>query len=401
MRFMFDTDEAFSFETLRAVGYSVYGGADIGEVMATAARITPGDAESWYREWRALADRIATIADKSAGDGHAASASSAYLRASNYYRTAEFFLRDDPSNDPRVADTSARAIETFRAAPEIQANWTRVGIPYEGIELEGYYLNSSGDQPGPTLLAHGGYDSTVEELFFTVGEAARRRGWNCLIFEGPGQGTALRVNKLPFRYDWEAVVTPVVDFAINLRGVDPHRIALIGMSMGGYLAPRAAAFEHRIAACIAYDGVFNMSAAFNQAAAPPGSQLPEFDSEQSIAALDRLIAHRAQAPSSQRWAVSNALWVFKSGTAKEFIHEVSAYDLTGVADKITCPTLVCQAENDHFFSGQPQMLYDALRSPKTLLQFTAAEGAEEHCHVGALTLFHQRMFDWLDETLAS
>jgi pimeloyl-ACP methyl ester carboxylesterase len=401
MRFMFDTDEAFSFETLRAVGYAPYGGADIGEVMATAARITPGDPESWYQEWLALADRIAVIADKSAADGHAASASSAYLRASNYYRTAEFFLRDDPWNDPRVADTSTRAIETFRAAPEIQAQWTRVGIPYEGIELEGYYLNSSGDEPGRTLLAHGGYDSTVEELFFTVGEAARRRGWNCLIFEGPGQGTALRRNKLPFRYDWEAVVTPVVDFAVNLRGVDPERIALIGMSMGGYLAPRAAAFEHRIAACIAYDGVFNMAASFNKAATPPGSPLPDFDSEQSVAALDRLIAHRAEAPSSPRWAVSNALWVFNSATAREFIDEISNYDLTDVAGQISCPTLVCEAEKDHFFSGQPQMLYDALHCPKTLLKFTAAEGAEEHCHVGALTLFHQRMFDWLDETLAS
>ena len=197
-----------------------------------AERVKPGDGESWYREWRALADRIA-IADECAADGRAASASSAYLRASNYYRTAEFFLRDDPWNDARVADTSARAIETFRSAPEIQARWARLRIPYEGIQLEGYYLNVSGDDRGPTLLAHGGFDSTVEEMFFAVGEAARRHGWNCLIFEGPGQGAALRVDKLPFRYDWEAVVTPVVDVAINLRGIDPERIALLGMSIGG------------------------------------------------------------------------------------------------------------------------------------------------------------------------
>jgi dienelactone hydrolase len=363
--------------------------------MATAARITPDDWESWYQEWRALADRIATIADKSAADRHAASASSAYLRASNYYRTAEFFLRDNPSNDPRVADTSARAIETFRAAPEVQAQWTRVGIPYEGIELEGYYLNSSGDEPGRTLLAHGGYDSTVEELFFTVGEAARRRGWNCLIFEGPGQGSALRVNKLPFRHDWEAVVTPVVDFAINLRGVDPERIALLGMSMGGYLAPRAAAFEHRISACIAYHGVFNFAAAL------PEPQARELDSKQWLAAMDNLFAHRAEAPSSLRWALSNAVWTLGVATAQELIDEFSKYDLTEVADQITCPTLVCEAESDHFFSGQPRMLYESLHCPKTFVTFTAAEGAEEHCHVGALTLFHQRMFDWLDDTLGS
>jgi dienelactone hydrolase len=376
MRFIFDTDESFSFETLRAVGYTVYGGADIGEVITTAERITPGDTEAWYREWRALADRVADIADKCAAGGHAVSASSAYLRASNYYRTAEFFLRDDPWNDPRAAETSARAIETFRSAPEIQAHWTRVGIPYEGIELEGYYLNVSGDDPGPTLLAHGGFDSTVEEMFFAVGEAARRHGWNCLIFEGPGQGTALRHHKLPFRHDWEAVVTPVVDFALNLRGVDPERIALLGMSMGGYLAPRAAAFEHRIAACIAYDGILNFAAGV-AAVVLPEPQEPELDSTQRVAALDNLIAHRAQAPTQLRWAVSNALWTMGVATGQEFIDE------------------------DQFLKGQPAMLYEALHCPKTFVAFTAAEGAGEHCHEGAMTLFHQRLFDWLDDTLRS
>jgi dienelactone hydrolase len=384
MRFMFDTDESFSFETLRAVGYTVYGGADIGEVMATAVRITPGDWESWHREWKALADRIAGIADDCAAKGHSVSANSAYLRASNYYRTSEFFLRDDPVNDPRVAATSARAIEMFRAAPEVQKNWTQVGIPYEGIELTGYYLNVSGDEPGPTLVAHGGYDSTVEELFFSVGDAARQHGWNCLIFEGPGQGAALRTHKLPFRYDWEAVVTPVLDFAVNLRGVDAGRIALIGMSMGGYLAPRAAAFDERIAACVAYDGVFNFAAAL-----PP------------VSAVDEIMAHPADAPTSLRWGVLNGLWTLGVSTPQELADEFAKYDLSAVVEQITCPTLVCDAENDQFFKEQPQLLYDALRCPKTLLKFTAAEGAEEHCHEGALTLFHQRLFDWLDDTLVS
>jgi len=93
--------------------------------------------------------------------------------------------------------------------------------------------------------------------------------------------------------------------------------------------------------------------------------------------------------------------VFAITTAQELADEFSKLDLTEVVDQISCPTLVCEAEKDHFFSGQPQKLYDALRCPKTLLTFTAAEGAEEHCHVGALTLFHQRMFDWLDDTLGS
>ena len=395
MRFLFDDDESFSFETLRAAGYAAYGGADLGEVITTAQRITPGDGESWYREWRALADRIAAIGDACAAGGHAVSASGAYLRASNYYRTAEFYLRDDPHNDPRVADTSARAIETFRSASDIAQRWQSVDIPYEGTTLQGYYLNVSGDDRGPTLLAHGGFDSTCEEMYFAVGEPARRYGWNCLIFEGPGQGAALRRDKLAFRHDWEAVVTPVVDFALGLRGVDPGRIALLGMSMGGYLAPRAAAFEKRIAACIAYDGVWNMVDAM------PKTQAPAHDRIARAAEFDTMIAQRARASTSQRWVLSNAIWVFDATSGQALLDEVTKYDLTGVADQIQCPTLVCEAEDDQFFKGQPAKLYDALTCPKTFLQFTADEGAGEHCHEGALTLFHQRLFDWLDDTLRS
>jgi pimeloyl-ACP methyl ester carboxylesterase len=394
MDFIFDTDESFSYETLRGVGYTPYGGADIGEMITTAERIKPGDLDSWYEEWKALADRIKAIADESAAKGHAVSASGAYLRASNYYRSAEFYLRDDPENDPRVTEISASAIAAFRSAGAVRKDWTRVRIPYEGVELEGYYLNVSGDEAGPTLLAHGGFDSTVEEMYFAVGEAARRYGWNCLIFEGPGQGSALRVEKLKFRHDWEAVVTPVVDFALTLPGVDPDRLALIGMSMGGYLAPRAAAFEHRLAACVAYDGVMTMAAGF---AAIPQAHIA--DPEQRNQAMDALIANRTHLPTGLRWILSNFMWTFGITTAAEMFDEAVKYDLKDVAGQISCPTLVLEGEHDQILPKQAVPLYDALTCEKKYIMFTADEGAGEHCQSGALTLFHQRLFDWLDETV--
>ena len=138
-------------------------------------------------------------------------------------------------------------------------------IPYEqGTTLPGYFYHyskkdsaynnedrkTSGKEPEkklsrPVFIAHGGFDSTLEELYFSAAAPALERGYNCLTFEGPGQGGVIRKLGIPFRYDWEKVVTPVIDYAISRKeefGIDVNRIALMGMSMGGYLAARAAAF---------------------------------------------------------------------------------------------------------------------------------------------------------------
>jgi alpha-beta hydrolase superfamily lysophospholipase len=89
----------------------------------------------------------------------------------------------------------------------------------------------------PLLIVHTGFDGTGEELYFSTASFAVRRGYNVLIFEGPGQGGVIRTQKIPFRPDWETVVTPVVDYALSRREVDPRKIALMGISFGGYFAP--------------------------------------------------------------------------------------------------------------------------------------------------------------------
>ncbi len=103
--------------------------------------------------------------------------------------------------------------------------------------------------------------------------------------------------------------------------------------------------------------------------------------------------------SSLRWGVTNGMWTYGVDTPRAFLSKLEEYTLEKVIDEIVCPTLVLAAEKDHFFQGQPEKLYERLSCSKTFIRFTAEEGAEEHCHEGAMTLFHQRLFDWLDETL--
>jgi pimeloyl-ACP methyl ester carboxylesterase len=137
-----------------------------------------------------------------------------------------------------------------------------IEIPYEGTTLPGYFYSVDDDDgskaPRPSLIAYGRFDSTLEELYTSAAAPALERGYNCLAFEGPGQGGVICKQKIRFRYDWEKVVTPIVDYALSRdKEIDSNQIAFMEISMGGYLAARAAAFEHRISACILYNGVYD------------------------------------------------------------------------------------------------------------------------------------------------
>ncbi|RJQ70511.1 alpha/beta hydrolase [Pseudonocardiaceae bacterium YIM PH 21723] len=398
MKFLFE-NESFSFEALRAAGFANYDGADLGEILMTAGAIADGDEAGWLREWKALAERVRTQAEKSLAAGHAVSAREAFLRASNYYRTAEFFRRENPATDPAVKLLSEASRKAFVSAIELfDTPVEQVAIPYEDTTLPGYlFLVDDSGTPRPTIIYNNGFDSTAEESYFVVAAAALRRGYNVLAFDGPGQGAVIREQGLTFRPDWEAVITPVVDFALTRPEVAPDAITLFGYSLGGYLVARAAAFEQRIAAIILDDGVYDFHGAY-------ASSMPEFlmgwiESGNDYAAIPTL-SMIMFASTQVRWALNNGTWVLGAESIADSVRKTRAFTLDGVADQITCPALILDAENDQFFRGQPQLVEKALvNAPTTLVTLTEAEGAGEHCHMGAMARFHQETFDWLDTTL--
>ena len=389
-------DQNFSFEFLRVLGESIHGGSDINECFASAARIREDDYESWYQEWNHTAVRIHQIAEQCLAQRHTVSARQAFLRASNYYRCAEFFMHMQiGKTDPRALDTYEKSVACFRQAlPLFPFPCEQVSIPYEGASLPGYFYRvDQSSTPRPTLLVHGGYDSTGEEQYFETVPDALERGYNCLVFEGPGQGSVIRFQNLPFRPDWENVVTPVLDYALSHPEIDPHRIILLGKSLGGLLAPRAAAFEHRLAACIAVDGVYALIP--TQYGKVMGNAATALSDEQ----MSSFLESEMQKNPNVQWAISQGMWTMQGRSLADVARKMAQYNLGGVAALITCPTLICDAAADHAFAGQPHMLFDELRCPKTYLLFTAEDAAEDHCHAGATLLLNQRIFDWLDETL--
>ncbi|MFJ8039500.1 alpha/beta hydrolase family protein [Kitasatospora sp. NPDC096147] len=397
MKFLFE-DESFSFETLRAAGFAQEAGADLGEVVATAGRIGEGDTAAWLREWRATADRVHDLGRRALADGARVSAREALLRASNYYRTAEFYRRDDPARDPEVQELSRLSRETFATAAGLMDRPVEaVTIPYEDTSLPGYlFLVDDSGAARPTVLFTSGFDSTLEESYFVLAAAALRRGYNVLAFDGPGQGAALRVQGLVFRPDWEAVVTPVVDYALTRAEVDPARLVLFGYSLGGYLAARAAAHEHRLAALVLDDGLYDYQE-------PHLTAMPPFLADWITAGRDDVagpvLALVMAADTQVNWAMRNGIWTFGASSACDYVRRTAAYTLDGAAELIACPTLVLDAADDQFFRGQPQRVAAALRCPHALVTLREEDGAGEHCHMGAMARFQQVTFDWLAGTL--
>lgn len=392
---------AFDYQTLRVMAYTTFGGAEPGEVLTTVQRIDDGDTEAWHAAWRDIAARVERSAEEAARNGNDRTARGAYFRAHNYYRTAEFFLSSD---DPRRRPTYEASRDAFRAGvPLLDTPVDTLEISYDGTELPGYLFvpaaEDDREKPYPTIVCIGGFDSIAEELYFLCGvPEALARGYAVVLFDGPGQGVPLRFEGLTARPDWEQVVGPVLDTLEGRGDAAGEEVGLIGVSFGGYYAPRAAAFDDRVAACVAFDHMHDLHRAAgyeHPKIAAIVQHVPDF-------LVNGLADVAGRFSVESRWLMENSKWVFGVETAAELQRVLPRYSLSGVGDEITCPTLVLAGEDDHFVPlGMAQEFVNQVAGPTTLRVFTTEEGAGEHCQVGNLSLATGVIYDWMDQVVAS
>ncbi len=379
----FPEDYRWSHGVLLGLNAAPWGGAEIGEVHRIGLRLRShmGDDIAWFREWAREADTVERTGRKLLAEGRRASAATYLLRAANYYHIGERFLQ--PKSEGLTA--YRHGVECFRDAAKLmrRPRIEHVEIPYEGATLPGILVHAE-PLPGrsgtvPAVVFFDGFDITKEIQYFKGVPDIVARGIACLIVDGPGNGESVRFRGLYLHHETERYGTAAYEYLAHRPEFDAKRIGVMAISLGGYYAPRAAAFEQRFACCIAWGAQWDYWQVWKNR-------------------FDRLDA--GNLPSlSVPW--QHLLWIFNVGTRDEAMQKLEGFRLDGVVQNITCPFLMVHGEGDEQIPlALAQQCFDAVGSKhKTMKVFTRAEGGYHHCQIDNASVGVAYMWDWLETVL--
>lgn len=330
---------------------------------------------AWFDAWTAVAQRAEALAAVDADRGRLRSAGRKQLRAAAYHLMAERMMTN---LSPLKARSYQAALTCF--AEGVNRRGDRVEftqVPFENATtLPSLLIPAHGpaEAPAPCLIMFNGFDVTKEVLFLMgVGEIAAR-GISVLLCDQPGSGGALRLHGLPTRPDMEAAAAACADHLGTRDDIDADRLAVAGISMGGYFAPRAAAYEPRLAACVAWGAFHDL---------------------RGVAANLRVTGAHSAPP-------FQVPWVFGVDDPHQLGEYARQFTLDGVAEKLTCPLLVIHGARDQQVPVEQarRTIDQAHNAPRRdLVVFEEGDWGDQHCQVDNPTLAIDLMGDWLHEVL--
>ena len=357
------------FAVLRLVAEAQEGGGDVFDIGRLCKTLQPGDTEGWERGWLNLAESIEAKAKRELALGHKRTAMQFFFHANQYYRMSDVFLAGDELDRRKARFLKCQ--ENFHAAAKLHAPPIEVvKVRCGAVEYEGYFCHPMSPAPGkwPVVFLIGGADAFSEELYFD-GRPATERGYALLLVDTPGRGSSIYVKGIPSRPDYEVPIRACFDYLVSRPDVDANRIAVIGISMAGYYAPRAVAFEPRTKAYIGWSGCYSV--------------------------LDDLYEFCP----NLRATVRRLLGGLTDEQARE---QLKAFTMEGIAQNIKCPTLITHGGQDIRMSveGAKRLFNEIGARDKTLMIYDDPKaGGTIHCSHDYWAHNVPFMLDWLDERI--
>lgn len=379
----FPENYRWSHGLLIGLNTAPWGGAEIGEVNRIGLRLKNrvGDDDAWFREWTAEALKVEKHGRERIARGYRLGGAKYLQRASIYYHIGERFLQ--PKSKEGL-DAYRRGVDCLRETAECikRPRLEYVEVPYDGTSLPAIYVHADpthGRGKVPAMVFFDGLDITKEIQYFKGISDLAARGIACLIVDGPGNGESIRFRQLYLRHDTEHYATPAWEYLASRPEIDDKRIGIMAISLGGYYAPRAAAFEQRYACCIAWGAQWNYRKIWHDR-------------------FERL-AH-ADTPSLSV-AAQHILWVLNASSQEDALKRLEPFNLDGVVQKITCPFLMLHGEGDEQIPlRDAQACFDAVGAKQKKMKiFTREEGGYHHCQIDNQSICSTYMWDWLEDVL--
>ena len=359
---------------MAALSWGPAGGLDIGQAFHIASTIKDGDADSWVNSFAGYGEVQNVLADSWLARGWRHAAGEARLKAFASYRSAWQFAA--PGSDTFAALYANHQQAFYKAMNELKLPATAFEVPWEGKSLPGLFVRNA-DANAPVALIIGGADTSLEDLFLSLGRGIWERGYSVAIVDLPGQGNTA-AQGLRWETEPERPIAAVIDRLVQEFGAQPGRIALIGMSLGGYFATRAAGHESRLATVIA-------STPFPA----PGRLF-------AASVRSALASGRTSSAASHR-SYQNIFFKAGAKTPQEFLERWESAQADPAL--VTLPFLSVLGGGDSpMFAAQAREWHESIRSTrKDLVFLDAATGADGHCQVNARLRMVQEACGWMDE----
>ena len=354
-------------------------------------RFSTGEADM-IEELRSAGRRIHDINDhrrEMLALGEAALQRGEKLKGAYYLRSAEFYMT---AEDPRKRPTRQQFVDLMCEHFGF-SDGGHFNVPYETGAISAYRLRPPA-QPKGTVVIHGGFDSYIEE-WFPIHRYLVRAGYDVVGFDGPGQGATIMDSRIPFTHEWHKPVGAVLDYFVL------DNVTLIGISMGGCLALRAAAYERRVKRVIC-DDICSDYLEVTLSCVKPSSVRAELSSLLKIGAdriLDAAMTRGMKASLMTEWGVHQGMQVMGAETPSGYLKQLHLYHTRDVSPLIEQDVLLLGGTEDfciplHQFYDQIPMLTNA-RSVSARL-FTRQEQGQQHCQIGNLGLQFRVIKDWLE-----